>query len=200
MLVIIDSGVSNIASVRKAFAAQTRVEISRDPEVVSRASRLVLPGVGSFDSAMQTLRSKPGLLDAIHESVLDRSRPILGICLGAQLLLDGSDEGSESGLGLIPGRAKALHVSAEVKVPHTGWNSVKSVQESKLITGEEDWRFYFVHSFAPYPIDPKSILGVTDHGGLFPSIIGKRNVFGVQFHPEKSYRFGATLIRNFLQV
>jgi len=200
MLVVIDSGVSNLASVRKAFAAQTRVEVSSDPGVVSRSSRLVLPGVGSFDSAMQVLRNKPGLLDAIYESVLDKSRPILGICLGAQLLLDGSDEGRESGLGLIPGRAKALHVSPEVKVPHTGWNSVEVVQESPLTTGEKDWRFYFVHSFAPHPKDPNSILGLTDHGGLFPSIIGKGNVFGVQFHPEKSYQFGANLIRNFLQV
>lgn len=200
MLVVIDSGVSNMASVRKAFAAQTCVEVSSDPGVVSRASRLVLPGVGSFDSAMKILRSKPGLLDAIYGSVLDRSTPILGICLGAQLLLDGSDEGSEPGLGLIPGRAKALQVSPKVKVPHTGWNSVKGVQESGLTAGEESWRFYFVHSFAPYPNDPNSILGLTDHGGLFPSIIGKGNVFGVQFHPEKSYRFGAKLIRNFLQL
>ena len=200
MLVVIDSGVSNLASVGKAFAAHTSVEVSSNPSVVSRASRLVLPGVGSFDSAIQLLRNKSGLLDAIYESVLGRSRPILGICLGAQLLLDGSDEGRESGLGLSPGRANALHVSPEVQVPHTGWISVEVVQESPLTAGEEDWRFYFVHSFAPYPNDPNSILGFTDHGGLFPSIIGKGNVFGVQFHPEKSYRFGAALIRNFLKV
>jgi glutamine amidotransferase len=200
MLVVIDSGVSNLDSVRKAFAAQTNVEVSSDPGVVSRASRLVLPGVGSFDSAMQVLRGKSGLLDAIYESVLGRSSPILGICLGAQLLLDGSDEGNESGLSLIPGRAKALQVSPGVKVPHTGWNSVQHAQGSILTDGEEDWRFYFVHSFAPYPNDPNSILGLTHHGVLFPSIVGKGNVFGVQFHPEKSYEFGANLIRNFLQI
>jgi glutamine amidotransferase len=200
MLVIVDSGVANLASVNRAFSEETNSIVSNDPSVVLAATRLVLPGVGSFDSAMQTLRRRPGLVQAITESALEKETPILGICLGAQLLLDASDEGSELGLGLIPGRAKPLPLQPGVKIPHTGWNSVVPSMPSKILAGEMNWKFYFIHSFAPHPTDSSFIVATTTYGSTFPSVIGKNNIYGAQFHPEKSHRFGAAIIRNFLKL
>jgi len=201
MIVLLDYGMGNVGSVLSAFKqVGTNVQVSSEAEVVSRADRLVIPGVGSFDSAMQNISRGPGLLDAIKSFAMVQERPILGICLGAQLLMSSSDEGKETGLDLIPGAARRLSPKPGLKIPHTGWNDALKSRDTNILKGREDWRFYFVHSFAPYPEDDGMVLARTVHGDDFPCVIGDGNIIGVQFHPERSHSFGRELLTNFLKI
>ncbi len=173
-------------------------EMTGDPARVSRSPRLVLPGVGAFGDAMRNLRDV-GLDQAILESVA-KGTPLLGLCLGLQLLFDESEEfGHHRGLGMIPGRVRKL--PAGVRVPHVGWNQIETLRPDPLLEGiSEGTYFYFVHSFYVDPTSPEGALGWTDYGLRFCSLAQSGNSWGAQFHPEKSQDAGKRLLRNFLRI
>lgn len=173
-------------------------KVLSSPEGLVDAERVVLPGVGSFDVAIRTLREQ-GWVDALEPAVLHRKLPYLGICLGMQMLLEASEEGSESGLGWLPGCVNKFQPDRDtkLKVPHMGWNLVEA-QNHPLFGGlEEKPRFYFVHS---YRVDANhsDALCFTNYGQRFVSGVARGNILGVQFHPEKSHRFGLQMMKNFL--
>jgi glutamine amidotransferase len=197
---IVDYGMGNLRSVEKAIAAVGgRPCISRDPEKVRISERLILPGVGAFGDAMRNLAAG-GLDAAIHEAT-SGGTPLLGLCLGLQLLFDRSEEfGRHRGLNLIPGSVRKFNGNG-LRVPHVGWNQVEEVVDDPLLSGIPDGTyFYFVHSYLVEPESPAHAIGWTDYGGRFCSIARQRNVWGAQFHPEKSQDAGKRLLRNFLDI
>lgn len=192
-LAIIDSGGANIASVK--FACQrlgADPVFTDDPDEVRRAERVILPGVGTAAAAMAQLEHT-GLADCIR----GLTQPVLGICLGMQLLFDSSAEGDTPCLGIIPGRLERLAAAPGLRIPHMGWNTARAVRDDPLLAGLEaaPW-FYFVHSYAA-PISDHS-LATSEHGKAFSAVVGRGNFRGVQFHPERSAADGARLLRNFL--
>jgi imidazole glycerol-phosphate synthase subunit HisH len=198
--VIVDYGMGNLRSVEKALAAVGRDPLtSGDPEVVRRANRLILPGVGAFGDAMSNLRNQ-GLVEAILE-VVGSGRPLLGLCLGLQLLFDESEEfGRHRGLGIIPGRVRRFSVPG-LHVPHVGWNQVEELKPDPLLEGvPEGAYFYFVHSYYVEPADTNDQLARTEYGRRFCSISRRGNVWGAQFHPEKSQATGKLLLSNFVRI
>lgn len=198
MVVVIDYRAGNITSVvRSLRALGVDSTITEGPEAVLDARRVIFPGVGAAGEAMATLKSR-GLDQALQEVFL-RGTPILGICLGAQIILDHSDENDTPCLGLIPGRTRPLPRLPGLKIPHMGWNRVGFRRPHPVFAGLPDTaEFYFVHSYYPDPADPAMVMGVTEHGLDFPSAIGWRNLVATQFHPEKSGRFGLNILENFL--
>ena len=197
---IVDYGVSNLGSIRNMLRKLgIDSELVATPAQVASARKLILPGVGAFDHGVANLMER-GLIDPIKAKVLDEQVPILGICLGMQLLGKGSEEGSRDGLGLIEGVCVRFRLPEDsgLKVPHMGWNETVPRRESPLLTGlEVGARFYFTHSYHLVCEDTEDVLAVASHGPDFTAIIERKNVMGVQFHPEKSHRFGMTLLRNF---
>lgn len=198
---IIDTGYANILSIKKAveFLGYTPI-ISADPSVISKSQILILPGVGAFDHVMKHLRSSQIDL-AIKQSIANSNNKILGICLGLQLLAEFSDEGNgEQGLGLIKGIAKKISANNEIKVPHIGFNSINMIAKSKLLNRiPPDHNFYFIHSFALNPESTPSTVATTTYGTDITSVIEHESrIFGTQFHPEKSQKFGLNIIDNFL--
>ncbi|MDT8903859.1 imidazole glycerol phosphate synthase subunit HisH [Anaeroselena agilis] len=203
MIAVIDYSVGNPGSIlnmlRKIGA---KAELSADEKVLSRANKLILPGVGAFDTGMANLRVK-NLIPLLDELVMKKEIPILGICLGMQLLGKGSEEGIAEGLGWLnftSVRFKFVESDKKLKVPHMGWNNI-FVRRSSLLLKElsVDSRYYFVHSYYAHPNEPQIILAETSYGINFASVLQKNNIFGVQFHPEKSHRFGLQLLRNFAE-
>lgn len=199
---ILDYGLGNLGSIRNMFRKiGTEAVAVATPEGLLGASKILLPGVGSFDAGMRALEAR-----GLAESLLGRARagiPILGICLGMQLLTRGSEEGTLPGLGLFDARCRRLQVPAgsALKVPHMGWAQLTRRKDSRLLRGlDENARFYFVHSFHVVCTDPADVLATSDHGGEFVSMIERGNVMGAQFHPEKSHRFGMQLFRNFAEI
>jgi len=190
----------NLRSVEKAVeAVGGRPLISGNPESIVKADRLILPGVGAFGDAIGNLkRSK--LDSAIHEAV-NLGKPLLGLCLGLQLLFTESDEfGSHEGLNLIPGKVTKFSQPG-LRVPHVGWNQIERLKSDPLFKDiPEGSYFYFVHSFYVQPDNPDDALSWTDYGGPFCSVAGKGKVWGAQFHPEKSQDIGKQLLRNFLAI
>ena len=198
IVTIVDYRAGNLTSVQLAVEklGQTAL-VTADPEQVRAATRLIFPGVGAAEAAMDTLRSE-GLDKAIADYAAT-GRPMLGICLGAQIILDFSEEGDVECLGLVPGRVERLEVPAGVKVPHMGWNQVTFAQPHPLWKGlESDSQFYFVHSFAPAPAAKEAVIGTTDYHGRFTSALGQDNIAACQFHPERSGRVGLRVLDNFL--
>ncbi len=203
-ILVIDYGMGNLASVKRAFEeCGADVFISDDPKSISRASKIVLPGVGSFTMAMNNIRAS-GWFDSIKSSV-EQGTPLLGICLGMQLLADqGEEHGDTKGLGLIPGKIE--HFSnrlqkPDLRVPHVGWNEIASKKDDVLLNNIENGTdFYFVHSYYFNAANDQDVLARTPYGDDFASIVRKDNVWGTQFHPEKSSLPGFQLIRNFLSV
>jgi imidazole glycerol-phosphate synthase subunit HisH len=195
MIAIVDSGGANLASVRFALERLgVRAELTADPAKIRSAERVILPGVGSAAEGMKRLREKN-----LTGCVRSLAQPVLGICLGMQLLYAGSDEGSVEALGLIPGRVGRLREAPGITVPHMGWNIVTPARDNKLLTGlSSDARFYFVHSYAA-PVNDAT-LASANHGGLFAAVVQYRNFLGVQFHPERSGAAGAQLLKNFLEL
>ncbi|MCR4420233.1 MAG: imidazole glycerol phosphate synthase subunit HisH [Clostridia bacterium] len=196
MLAVVDYGMGNLRSVHKALEKLGyAAAVTSDPRTVERAQGIVLPGVGAFADAARRLREL-GLDEVIRRAVA-AGRPFLGICLGLQLLFEVSEEnGPHQGLGIFPGRVRRL--GPELKVPHMGWNQVERVRPSPLFSGVPDGvPFYFVHSYYADPADPELVLAATDYGRSFPCVVGRGVVFGVQFHPEKSSRWGLKLLSNF---
>lgn len=199
---IIDSGLSNIDSAARALEyCDADVTVTRDPETVRNAGRLVLPGVGAFPVAMERLNAL-GLTDAIRDAVIRAERPILGICLGMQLLADtGYENETTLGLGLIKGDVRRLEKAApEERIPHMGWNTVEAKGACALLDdippGSD---FYFVHSYYFAAADDAVLATTPSYGGV-PAIVGQGQVFGAQFHPEKSQTNGFQLLRNFLKA
>jgi len=201
MIVIVDHGLGNLRSVAMKFERiKAQAMISARPQDILRADKLILPGVGAFAAAMRNLR-QAGLIDPLKEMVLGKKVPILGICLGMQLLTASSEEGDCAGLGWVPARTQRItpQPAGTFRVPHVGWNQVTRRRSSTLLRGlDADLPFYFVHSYAVFCDDPELSVGETEHGQVFSSVIERDNIHGVQFHPEKSHRHGLTLIENFL--
>jgi glutamine amidotransferase len=196
-IVILDYGVGNLKSVSKAlenFKAETKITIKE--EDVKKADAIVLPGVGAFKEAKRKIKS----LENALKNFVDSGKPILGICLGLQLLFTKSFEGGVSlGLNLLKGNVVKL--TETVKLPHIGWNTIKIVKENEILNGVKDNAFmYFVHSYVAKPEEPEIILSTTEYAITFPSIIAKNNIYATQFHPEKSSINGLKILENFARL
>ncbi len=201
MITIIDHKAGNLTSVKRALNhLGIESQISKDPDVVRKAERLIFPGVGAAGSAMETLRERN--LDSALVEAFERGTPILGICLGSQIILSMSEEdGNTLGLGIILGRATKFQFTDEtLKIPHMGWNAVKVTRRhpvlSHLNPGDE---FYFVHSYYPQPESDENVFATSDYGFEFPVAVGVDNLFAVQFHTEKSGPVGLQLLKNFAE-
>lgn len=193
-VVLLDSGGSNYASLVAAFERLgARCQPSRDPERIRAATHLVLPGVGSAGAAMRAI-GEQDLAGLIRES----TQPLLGICLGMQVLFEHSEESGVECLGLIPGRVTRLPEAPGIRVPHMGWNGIRARGESPLLAGLDGCDFYFVHSYAA-PCGEHT-LAVAEHGRTFSAAVGAGRIHGVQFHPERSGPQGARLLANFLEM
>lgn len=195
-LALIDYGAGNLRSVANALAAAgaENVRVTADPEVVAAADRIVLPGVGAFAAAMAALRAVPGLVEALDRRVVAEGRPFLGVCVGMQLMAAaGEEHGETAGLGWLPGRVRALDPAQGVKVPHMGWNDVVPDAGAALVAPGEA---YFLHGYA---YRGNGVVAWTDHGGPLAAAIGRDNMLGVQFHPEKSQRYGLAFLSRFLE-
>lgn len=200
MIGIVDYGAGNLASVRNAFAhIGCGASVCNVPAMLSDFERVILPGVGSFRAAMEMLNSAGWSL-ALRDYA-QSGRPILGICLGMQLLFDAGDEhGYTTGLGLIPGRVVKLDPASPNKVPHVGWNNLVNIKPHPLFRGiKSQVDFYFVHSYHCVPDDSSAITATCDFGGEFVAAVAKGNVFGMQFHPEKSQPSGMRILENFVE-
>ncbi|MEO8527451.1 MAG: imidazole glycerol phosphate synthase subunit HisH [Pseudolysinimonas sp.] len=199
-ITIVDYGVGNVASIANMIRKTGLTsELSADADVISAAERIILPGVGAFDTAASRLRlSGLGEVVAAKAAAGDR---VLGVCLGMQLLLDGSEEGDEPGLGIVPGTVRRFPRTVgdeTLRVPHMGWNTVTRQGNPDMLPAVLDGdRFYFVHSYYADPSDPSDTMAITDYGVPFASMIRRGNVVGAQFHPEKSHRMGARLLADF---
>jgi imidazole glycerol-phosphate synthase subunit HisH len=200
MITIVDYGVGNTGALLNMFDyLGIDAEASDTPEAIARASQLVLPGVGTFDKAMTTLRAR-GLVPALDEAVLVRHVPVLGVCLGMQLLARRSEEGNEPGLGWINADVRRIELPAgsPLKVPHIGWQHTRVIRPSRLFaTAADDARFYFDHSYHLVCDDPADVLATIDYGTPLCCAAGHGHITGVQFHPEKSHRQGMQLLAAF---
>ena len=197
-IIIVDYDAGNLRSVQRACqAVGVQAAISSDPEAVRQADRVIFPGVGTAESAMTTLEASG--LDQALKSFASSGRPLLGICLGLQVLLDHTDEGNRSCLGLIPGQCRRFEFAeASFKVPQIGWNSAhQAVNHPVLAAVPDAAEFYFVHSFA-FPVGDYT-LAAASHSREFSAIVAHQNFLAVQFHPERSARWGALLLRNFVE-
>lgn len=200
MIAIVDYGAGNLRSVELALARLgVHTRVTADPDMLALADGLILPGVGAFSDAMAAL-GRSGTIPAVLEAV-GAGRPLLGICLGMQLLLDGSEEGpGVPGLGLIPGEVRRLP-GCGLKIPHMGWNSLTPAKPSSLFKGlPEEPYVYFVHSYACKAADPADVLAVTDYGVPFHAAVQRGRILGFQFHPEKSGDVGQKLLANFVEM
>jgi glutamine amidotransferase len=200
MIIIVDYKAGNLTSVQRALQALgVESRITPDPELVRRAERIIFPGVGHAGAAMAVLKER-GLDSALVEAVR-RGTPVLGICVGCQIILTHSEEGDSPGLDLIPGECLRFRLAeAGLKVPHMGWNAVTVTQPHPLLAalrpGDE---FYFVHSYYPQPADARDVYATCEHGLPFPAAVGRDNLFAVQFHAEKSGPLGLQLLKRFAE-
>ncbi len=202
LIVVMDYGMGNLGSITKALEyVGGTVLLSANPEDVQKAERIVLPGVGAFGDGMKNLRER-GLVDALHEEVMEKKKPFLGICLGMQLLAKKSYEfGGHDGLGFIDAEVKRLEPAGGLKVPHVGWNNVVFQKDHPLLSGIASGAdFYFVHSYHMKCTDGSVVIGETDYGRPMTAIIAKDNIFATQFHPEKSQKDGLKILENFIRL
>ncbi|MFN6944457.1 MAG: imidazole glycerol phosphate synthase subunit HisH [Cytophagaceae bacterium] len=201
MIVIVDYGLGNPTSIKNMLrkCEANDVVISSSLEDINNASKLILPGVGNFDYGMQRLKEY-ALIETLNKRVLDEKIPLLGICLGAQLLTKHSEEGNVEGLAWIPAETRKFRLLNNFKVPHMGWNEVFPTKGSRLLENMPDeMRFYFVHSYHIVCEDAKDQLLESDYGYRFTAAVEKDNIAGVQFHPEKSHKFGMRFLYNFVK-
>jgi imidazole glycerol-phosphate synthase subunit HisH len=193
---LIDYGAGNLQSVLNALkaAGASDIAVTADPAEVMAAKRIVLPGVGAFAHCMGALSAIPGMIEALTESVIERGRPFLGICVGMQLMADaGHEHGVTKGLGWVAGHVVPMAVPPGLKIPHMGWNDVVPAQPHPVI---EPGEAYFLHGYA---FEGSDVLATTDHGGSVVAAIGRDNMAGVQFHPEKSQSYGIATLKRFLK-
>lgn len=200
MICIIDYGMGNLRSVEKAFLRlNASIILSSSSADIKKAQKLVLPGVGHFAKGMQHLK-KMGLIEILNEEVQYHQKPILGICLGMQLMTEYSEEGQCEGLGWIKGTTRRFPPSS-LKIPHMGWNNITVMQPHPLFQGISSIdRFYFVHSYYVSCASERNVLCLTEYGILFHSGIINQHIMGVQFHPEKSHQSGLRLLHNFIRI
>ena len=201
MIVIIDYGMGNLGSILN-MCKFLNIEacISDDVESIKNAKKIILPGVGSFDTAMERIK-KNGIQEVLNKKALEEKIPFLGICLGMQLLTNSSQEGSLPGLGWIDAEAIKFPESSVLKVPHVGWNEAKPEKIDPMVKGLlEDSRFYFVHSYFVKTNKNENSLMKTKYGVTFDSAISKGNIYGFQFHPEKSHKYGMKILKNFSEI
>jgi imidazole glycerol-phosphate synthase subunit HisH len=209
---IIDYGSGNLHSAAKAFERTAReqgsplaVKVTSRPEEVRSAERIVLPGVGAFADCRNGLVAIPGMIEALEESVRERGKPFLGICVGLQLMAErGLEHGLTPGLGWIEGEVRAIEpADPSLKIPHMGWNTLDVALPHGLLagipTGDRGLNAYFVHSYHLVPAEPETLVASTDYGGRVTAFVAKDNMAGSQFHPEKSQKLGLALIANFLK-
>jgi glutamine amidotransferase len=198
-IAIVDYGMGNLRSVENAFLSLSPdVRTVHEPQALSSAEKIVLPGVGAFGDGMARLESG-GWISALEEEVRGRRKPFLGLCVGMQVLATtGTEHGSYRGLNWIPGVVDRLAGGEGVRVPHIGWNDVELINRDGLYSGVERPVFYFVHSFVFRPDDPAAISGVCRHGERFAASIERGNIWATQFHPEKSQASGLQVLRNFV--
>jgi glutamine amidotransferase len=201
MIRIVDYGLGNVRAFLNVYKSLGMpAAVARAEADLEDASRIVLPGVGSFDHAMELLQQS-GMMTALTELAVTRGVPVLGVCVGMQILAQSSEEGRLNGLGWIKGSVRKFQAqsgAARLRLPHMGWNDVSPARPSRLFAGlEQDARFYFLHSYHFCCEDQENILAEADYGGRFACAIQAANIYGVQFHPEKSHQFGMRLLRNF---
>jgi imidazole glycerol-phosphate synthase subunit HisH len=204
LIAVVDYEAGNLASVKRSLKAlEAQVTVTQDPTVVARAEKIIFPGVGAAGQAMSNLQ-RLGLDQALHQAWA-AGKPILGICLGAQIIMSHSAENDTRCLGLLPGEVRRLNADTAApageryKIPHMGWNQVRFCNDHPVFRGiPEGAEFYFVHSYYPAPANTNQILGVTEYGQEFISVVGHNNLVAMQFHPEKSGRFGLMILTNFL--
>jgi glutamine amidotransferase len=209
---IVDYGSGNLHSAHKALERAAResgsgadIRLTSNPYDVRKAERIVLPGVGAFADCRRGLDAVDGMVEALNEAVIEEGKPFLGICVGMQLMATrGLEHQVTEGLGWIPGDVVAIEPADPIlKIPHMGWNTLDVQRQHKLIdgiaTGENGLHAYFVHSFHLKPASPDLMIAETDHGGALTAIVGRDNLVGTQFHPEKSQTLGLALLRNFLR-
>jgi len=203
LVVIVDYGMCNLDSVRRAVEeCGGRAIISDGPRDIKAADRIILPGVGAFPDAIRNIKQR-GLDEILREQAVEKEIPLLGICLGMQLLASRGWEIQETeGLGLVPGEVRRLEPSGDdTRIPHIGWNEVHPRRDSPLFNGIPAGKdFYFVHSYCLYPENEEDVIGLTPYGQGFVSAVQHGSVFGVQFHPEKSQRVGFQVLKNFLAI
>lgn len=203
MITIIDYGMGNLGSISNMFKRiGVESEVTSDKEKIAAAKKILLPGVGAFDAAMERI-NEGGFREILDRKALQEKVPVFGICLGMQLLTNSSEEGKIPGLGWIPAKTTRFTFShdTKLKVPHMGWNRVYEKNARLLIKDlPPEPRFYFVHSYYVMAEDERHVLTTTTHGIEFNSIIQKENIFGAQFHPEKSHKFGMKLLENFARI
>lgn len=208
-LTIIDYGSGNLRSAAKAFeravreaGLSTEIVVTSDPDRVLKSDRIVLPGVGAFKACKAGLDGVSGMTAALNEAVIDKGRPFLGICVGMQLMADrGIEHGTTEGLGWMSGEVVKLEPdNPDLKIPHMGWNELELCSDHSLLKGLKNGQHaYFVHSYQMTLAEPSQILARVDYGGAVTSIIGRDNMVGTQFHPEKSQETGLQLLTNFLK-
>lgn len=199
MIVVLDYDVGNVGAVANMLRRIGHdCEITADIEVIKRASRLVLPGNGAFDTCMRNLEAS-GLRSVIERRVLEEKVPLLGICVGAQMLGRASEEGRLPGLGWLDMQARRFPALPGLRVPHMGWNTVRRREGTNAIGAAlaGDVRFYFVHSYYMDPVNPADVIGYSHHGVDFAAAVARGNIVGTQFHPEKSHRFGKQFLAAF---
>ncbi len=204
MITIVDYGLGNVGAFANTYKRMDLpVRIARTADDLASAERIVLPGVGAFDHAMDLLDAS-GMRDTLEDLVVEKKRPVIGVCVGMQMLAEGSDEGERAGLGWISGRVRHFsHApsNADLPMPHMGWNDVKPAAGERLFKGlESDARFYFLHSFYFEATDLADVAAHTSYGLEFACAVRRGHVQGVQFHPEKSHHFGSTLLKNFAEA
>ncbi|HET9907983.1 MAG TPA: imidazole glycerol phosphate synthase subunit HisH [Anaerolineales bacterium] len=200
-IILIDAGTGNLRSVQKALESLGAVvERTEDPQKVVSGDRVVLPGVGAFGDFMRGLRARG--LEAALDDLVRRGTPLLGICVGMQALFEfGEEMGQHTGLGMLTGNVKRFADSLAVKVPHTGWNQIEIREDVPLFRGIRSGDYvYFNHSFYCQPGNPQETIATTSHGLSFACAVQRGNLFGVQFHPEKSQSVGLQLLKNFMEV
>jgi len=203
MLVIVDYGVGNLASVKNMLKkAGYESVLAADPSTIEAASKIILPGIGAFDHCMKQFNDS-GLREAVTRKVLEDKTPLLGICVGLQMLMENSEEGVEPGLGWIAGKTVKFKKEkiGDLKIPHMGWTNVRLEKKSALTENLGDQpRFYFVHSYYVQPENKSDELLSANYGYDFTAAISRDNIYGAQFHPEKSHKYGMKILENFAKL